>query len=53
MMGNYPPGSNAAEFGVLVAEPEDIAVVGDHLFQTALMLRLVHLAQEEVQGAQG
>ena len=40
-----PPGLNAVEPGVLVAEPEDVAVVGDHPLQAAPMMGLVHLAQ--------
>lgn len=42
---NYRPASNAVEPGVLVAEPEDVAVVGDHPLQAAPMMGLVHLAQ--------
>ena len=42
------PGSNAVESGVLVAEPEDVAVVGGHPLQAAPVLGLVHLAQASV-----
>jgi hypothetical protein len=41
------------EPGVFRAQPEDAAVICDHLLQAASVLGLVHLAQEDVQGAQG
>jgi hypothetical protein len=41
------------ERSVLRAEPQEVAVVGDHLLQAAPVLRLVHLAQPDVQRTQG